>query len=118
MTPFEVSHSASEMTGPIGGGVSGASCNGSAGRRVRAYLRPEDIVARPIADGDANVFDSTIEKIEFLGSYCLVRVKAQDIEQQPLTVYLSLNFLSEQSLGAGSPLKLRILAERMRIFDA
>ena len=95
----------------------GASCNGSAGRSVRAYLRPEDIVARPIAEGDANVLDSTIEKIEFLGSYCLVRVKAKDIEQQPLTVYLSLNFLSEQSLAAGSPLKLRVLTERMRIFD-
>ena len=97
---------------------SGAACDGSAGRSVRAYLRPEDIVARPIAEGDANVFDSTIEKIEFLGSYCLVRVRAQDIEQQPLTVYLSLNFLSEQGLAAGSPLKLRILTERMRIFDA
>jgi iron(III) transport system ATP-binding protein len=96
----------------------GAACNGSTGRSVRAYLRPEDIVARPIADGDSNVFDSRIEKIEFLGSYCLVRVAAEGIEDQPLTVYLSLNFLSEQNLAAGRALRLRVLAERMRIFEA
>jgi iron(III) transport system ATP-binding protein len=95
---------------------SGASCNGATGRSVRAYLRPEDIVARPIAEGDSNVLDSKIEKIEFLGSYCLVRVAADGIDE-PLTVYLSLNFLSEQGLDAGSPLRLRVLAERMRIFE-
>jgi iron(III) transport system ATP-binding protein len=83
---------------------------------VKAYLRPEDIVARPIADGDTNVFDARIEKIEFLGSYCLVRV-ATDGLGQPLTVYLSLNFLSEQGLEQGSSLRLRILPERLRLFD-
>src|SRR5918994_6537106 len=86
------------------------------GRRLRAYLRPEDIVARPIAPGDSNVLDSRIEKIEFLGSYCLVRVAADGLGQ-PLTVYLSLNFLSEQNLEPGRSLKLRILPERLRLFD-
>jgi iron(III) transport system ATP-binding protein len=82
---------------------------------VRIYLRPEDIVARPIAPGDANVFDARIEKVEFLGSYCLVRV-ATDGLGQPLTVYLSLNFLTEESLEPGKSLKLRILPERLRLF--
>ena len=95
-----------------------ASCKGTAGRSVRAYLRPEDIVARPLAEGDPNVLDATIEKIEFLGSYCLVRVAADGLDGQPLTVYLSLNYLTEMGLENGSPLKLRILAERMRVFDA
>ena len=95
-----------------------ASCNGTAGRGVRAYLRPEDIVARPISAGDPNVLDARIEKIEFLGSYCLVRVAALGLEEQPLTVYLSLNYLSELGLEQGSPMKLRILGERMRVFDA
>jgi iron(III) transport system ATP-binding protein len=96
----------------------GASCNGSVGRAVKAYLRPEDIIARPIAEGDPNVIESRIDKIEFLGSYCLVRVAAEGLENLPLTVYLSLNFLSEQNLKPGSSLRLRILAERMRVFDA
>jgi iron(III) transport system ATP-binding protein len=95
-----------------------ATSNGAAGLQVRAYLRPEDIIARPIAEGDANVLDSRIEKIEFLGSYCLVRVATQGLEGQPLTVYLSLNYLSEMNLEVGSAMKLRILAERMRVFEA
>ena len=88
------------------------------GQPLKLYLRPEDVLARPIAVGDSNVFDAVIEKIEFLGSYCLVRVATQGLEGQPLTVYLSLNYLSEMGLAVGSPMKLRILAERMRVFGA
>ena len=87
------------------------------GQTVKAYLRPEDIVARPIQPGDSNVIDALIDKIEFLGSYCLVRVTVQGL-QMPLTVYLSLNFLAEQALEQGSRLKLRILTERLRLFGA
>jgi iron(III) transport system ATP-binding protein len=83
---------------------------------VRVYLRPEDVLARPIAAGDSNVFNAEIEKIEFLGSYCLVRVKSPDLGEHRLTVYLSLNFLAEQRLEVGGRLPLRLLPERMRIF--
>ena len=71
-------------------------------REVTVYLRPEDVLARPIADGDANVFQANIDKIEFLGSYCLVRVNSAEIGPQPVTVYLSMNFLAEQNLVVGS----------------
>jgi iron(III) transport system ATP-binding protein len=85
-------------------------------REVKVYLRPEDVLARPIADGDAHVFDATIEKIEFLGSYCHVHVSSPALARSKLTVYLSLNFLSEQSLAPGSTLKLRLLPERIKVF--
>ena len=85
-------------------------------RDVTIYLRPEDVLARPIAPGDANVFDGAIDKIEFLGSYCLVRVNAEAMGTQPITVYLSLNFLAEQGLEVGSRLPLKLLPERMRFF--
>ena len=85
-------------------------------RDVKVYLRPEDVLARPIAPGDSNVFQGDIEKIEFLGSYCLVRVSSADIGRQPVTVYLSLNYLAEQGLEVGSRLPLRLLPERMRFF--
>ncbi|MEO8386658.1 MAG: putative 2-aminoethylphosphonate ABC transporter ATP-binding protein [Betaproteobacteria bacterium] len=87
------------------------------GQIVKAYLRPEDIVARPISEGDSNVIDTRIDKIEFLGSYCLVRVSIDGLPM-PLTVYLALNFLAEQSLEEGSRLQLRILTERLRLFGA
>ena len=85
-------------------------------REVKVYLRPEDVLARPIAPGDSNVFEAAIERIDFLGSYCLVRVKSDDIGAQAVTVYLSLNFLAEQGLEVGSRLPLRLLPERMRLF--
>ena len=85
-------------------------------RDVKIYLRPEDVLARPIVPGDSNVFSGDIEKIEFLGSYCLVRVMSPEIGQQPVTVYLSLNYLAEQGLAVGSRLPLRLLPERMRFF--
>jgi iron(III) transport system ATP-binding protein len=85
-------------------------------REVKIYLRPEDVLARPIAEGDANVFHGTIEKIEFLGSYCLVRVGSEAMGGQPITVYLSLNFLAELGLEVGSRLPLRLLPERLRLF--
>jgi len=85
-------------------------------REVKVYLRPEDVLARPIAAGDPNVFDGSIDKIEFLGSYCLVRVHAESIGTEPLTVYLSLNYLAEQGLSVGSRLPFKVLPERMRFF--
>ena len=106
------------QTAPRCGAISFAApiSNGSAGRAIKAYLRPEDIVARPIAEGDPNVIDSRIDKIEFLGSYCLVRVTSPALGGQPVTVYLSLNYLAEQRLEIGSRLPLRLLPERMRVF--
>ena len=74
------------------------------------------MLARPIAPGDANVFDGAIDKIEFLGSYCLVRVNAEAMGSEPITVYLSLNYLAEQGLEVGSRLPLKVLPERMRFF--
>ena len=89
---------------------------GGADREARVYLRPEDVLARPIAEGDAHVFDARIEKIEFLGSYCHVKVASPALDAQRITVYLSLNYLSEQSLEVGSPLKLKLLPERIKVF--
>ncbi len=66
--------------------------------------------------GDPNVFEAQIEKIEFLGSYCLVRIASAALGEQKLTVYLSLNYLSEQKLEAGSRLPVRLMRGRMRVF--
>ncbi len=90
-------------------------CEGADGD-VRVYLRPEDVLARPIAPGDPHVFDACIEKIEFLGSYCHVHVASASLNQHKLMVYLSLNFLSEQSLHIGSTITLKLLPERIKVF--
>jgi iron(III) transport system ATP-binding protein len=92
-----------------------AAAIGTPGRSVRAYLRPEDIVPHE-ASGEA--LRATVQKIDFHGSHCLVRVAAEGLEDQPLTVYLSLNFISERGLAPGSALDLQVRGERIRVFDA
>jgi iron(III) transport system ATP-binding protein len=82
---------------------------------VKIFLRPEDILARPITQDDACQFDAHIEKIEFLGSFCHVQVTTAALPK-PLTVYFSLNFLSENALEIGSTLRLKLLPERLRVF--
>jgi iron(III) transport system ATP-binding protein len=86
------------------------------GRELRIYLRPEDVLARPIEAGDPNVFEAQIDKIEFMGPYCLVRVTSAPLGAHTLTVYLSLNYLAEAQLQVGSRLPLRLLPDRMRVF--
>jgi iron(III) transport system ATP-binding protein len=87
------------------------------GSELRVYLRPEDVLARPIPAGDPNAFEAQIEKIEFMGPYCLVRVGSPALAEHRLTVYLSLNYLAEAQLEVGSRLPLRVVPERMRIFE-
>ncbi len=89
---------------------------GEPGTATVIYLRPEDVVADPIAPGDANVLDASIEKIEFLGSYCLVQARAAPLGERLLSLTLSLNFLAERQLEVGSRLPLRLLPERMHVF--
>ena len=86
------------------------------GRELRVYLRPEDVLARPIIHGDPNVFEAQIDTIDFMGPYCLVRVHSDALGTQALTVYLSLNYLAEAQLVVGSRLPLRLLPDRMRVF--
>lgn len=95
----------------------------SPAQAVKVYLRPEDVLARPVGGGaasfaadDPHVFDAVIEKIEFLGSFCHVHVNTPAFAPHKLTVYLSLNFLTEQSLAVASTLRLKLLPDRLRIF--
>jgi iron(III) transport system ATP-binding protein len=89
---------------------------GAPGRAIRVYLRPEDIVPGWVAAAGEEAVDATIEKIDFHGSYCLARVASQALGQ-PLTIFLSLNSIAEHGLGEGSPVRIRILGDRIRIFD-
>ena len=82
---------------------------------VKAYLRPEDILARPIAPEDAYQFDARIDKIEFLGSFCHVHVSGAALGQ-PVVVYLSLNYLSEHFFEVGSIVHLKLMPERVKVF--
>jgi iron(III) transport system ATP-binding protein len=93
-----------------------------AGREVKVYLRPEDVLATPTAgSGSAgaesvNAFEVQVEKVEFLGAYCLARVGGAALGEHRLQVVLSLDFLARHGLETGRPLRLSVLPGRLRIF--
>jgi iron(III) transport system ATP-binding protein len=91
-----------------------------AGREVKVYLRPEDVVAAAATgstDAEAdNAFEVQVEKVEFLGAYCLARVGGAALGEHRLQVVLSLDFLARHGLETGRPLRLSVLPGRLRIF--
>ena len=101
-------------------------CALTTGTQLKVYLRPEDVQARPLPPGGtaheafgtgaSNVLPARIDKIEFLGAYCLARVTSAALGEQSLTTVLSMNFLAEHGLGEGSALAMRLLPERIRCF--
>jgi len=88
---------------------------GAAQGEIKVYLRPEDVVADS-APTDNNRFDARVEKIEFLGSYCLLQVHSPQLSDQRLWMTLSPNALHERAVQPGATLALRMLPERMRVF--
>ncbi len=106
--------------------TSGPAPQVAPGSELKVYLRPEDVLARPLAPGGmaedafgpgaANSFEARIDKVEFLGAYCLARVTSPALGDESLTTVLSMNFLAEHRLAAGSPLALRLLPDRIRSF--
>jgi iron(III) transport system ATP-binding protein len=89
---------------------------------VKMYLRPEDFILIPQAKEASeqaplseNEFLGTLQKIEFLGSFCHAHITSVQLPSQ-LLVYFSLNTLSENQLEIGSTVRLKLLAERIKVF--
>jgi iron(III) transport system ATP-binding protein len=87
----------------------------AAGTRVKFYLRPEDILVDGAIHGNFNAASGKVSKIEFLGAFCLVTVTLADAEDQPLVVNLSRHSSDEMNLTEGTPLRLGLPPDCMRL---
>src|SRR5437764_9100036 len=76
--------------------------NVAAGTAVKLYLRPEDVVVNGHAAEHRNHASGQVQKIEFLGAFCLVTVRLADAAEQPVMVTLSRHSLDRMSLGEGA----------------
>ncbi len=100
-----------------------AAAHGPAARgAVQVYLRPEDVAvaasAAHFGEGASNVVPATLDKLEFLGAYCLARLTAPAVGEQGLTAVLTPHFVTEHGLAPGRTLALRLRPERLRVFGA
>ena len=85
------------------------------GTAVNLYLRPEDVVVNGNAADTANRASAQVQKIEFLGAFCLVTVRLSEADEHPLMVTLSRHSLDRMALGEGARLSVGFPPECMRL---
>ena len=86
-----------------------------AGTAVKLYLRPEDVVVNGNATEHPNRAAAQVQKIEFLGAFCLVTVRLATAVDQSLVVTLSRHSLDRMALDEGAALSVGFPAECMRL---
>jgi iron(III) transport system ATP-binding protein len=89
----------------------------AAGRALRVFFRPEDVLVRGVNGSTANSAAAVVEKIEFLGAYSRLTVRVSGIAQ-PLLADLSVNDLAEFRVRPGDTLRVAVPAGRIRVFEA
>jgi len=93
----------------------GAALGASA--RLRVFFRPEDVLVRGVNGATANSVAATVEKVEFLGAYSRVTLRAEGIAQA-LHADLSVNDLADLQVRAGDRLRVAVPPGRLRVFEA
>jgi len=100
----------------------------SKGEKVIAAIRPEDIVlhgngARSPGAPDKpknaeNCYETTIQEMEFLGSYWQATLAGKRLGDANLRANLSTNAVRRMNLEPGNALNIEILADRLKLFEA
>ena len=85
------------------------------GTPVKLYLRPEDVMINGHASDHANVASASVQKIEFLGAFCLVTVTLAGAPMQSIVVNLSRHSLDRMSLAIGAALSIGLPRDCMRL---
>ncbi|MCA3218538.1 MAG: putative 2-aminoethylphosphonate ABC transporter ATP-binding protein [Burkholderiales bacterium] len=94
-----------------------AANSAAAGRRVKLYLRPEDRHVERDAAHSSQALRGRVQRIDFLGTFCLAEVHAEALGQ-PVTLYYSLNQLRDLSIREGAQVSFSLRGERARVFGA
>ena len=88
----------------------------AAGAPVTIAIRPEDINAQDIADGDDNVLDVEITHMEFLGSFYRAGFRGQAFGEQEIRADFSVNLVRRKNVAVGSRLRVRFPSPFVRIY--
>jgi iron(III) transport system ATP-binding protein len=86
------------------------------GTSAQLYVRPEDVLLRAPEGHDGASVESVVDKVEFLGAYCLVHVRVAQLGGHSLTVVTPPGLLSELRLVPGASLPLTLVPGRMHVF--
>jgi iron(III) transport system ATP-binding protein len=86
----------------------------STGGRVKLYIRPEDIRLHETLSHDDNTFFAHVLKVEFLGPYSLVTLRAEGGDSVPLLAQFSSNYMGSRPIQPGATLRISLPAEHLQ----
>ena len=83
---------------------------------VTVAIRPEDINAQDIADGDENIVDVEIKRLEFLGSFYRANLRSAAFSEHSFFADFSLNLVRRKKIRAGYKLPVRFPPQFIRLY--
>jgi len=85
------------------------------GHDVTLAVRPEDIAVRGVAANMPNAFPVCVSDVEFLGSFCRVKLDV-DGGEAPIVADFSINVVRDMSIVVGKDMLIALPPERLRVF--
>lgn len=107
--------------GSVSVGQSTFTCDTSGharGDAITVAIRPEDINAQDISDGDANVVDAEVKSLEFMGSFYRANLVGPTFGNGDVHADFSVNLVRRKSVNVGSKLPVRLPAEFVQVYAA
>ncbi len=86
------------------------------GSPVTVAIRPEDINAQDIAEGDCNTVEVEINHMEFLGSFYRADLGGPAFGDQKMRADFSINLVRRKNVLVGSLLPVRLPAEFIQVY--
>ncbi len=87
-----------------------------AGQAVTIAIRPEDLNAQDVQDDDDNLVDVAVDRMEFLGSFCRVRLISDHFGDHALDADFSMNLIRRKNVEIGSRLAVRFPPDYIRVY--
>jgi iron(III) transport system ATP-binding protein len=86
------------------------------GSPVTVAIRPEDVNAQDIADGDGNIVEFEIRHMEFLGSFCRAGLGGPAFGEHEIRADFSINLVRRKDVQEGGKLPVRLPAEFIQVY--
>ena len=86
------------------------------GTAAMIAIRPEDINAQDIGDGDDNVIEAEVQHLEFLGSFYRAEIGGRAFGENSLRADFSINLVRRKGITLGSTLPVRLPADMIQLF--
>jgi iron(III) transport system ATP-binding protein len=86
------------------------------GTSVTVAIRPEDINAQDITEGDDNVVDFEIRRMEFLGSFCRAELGGDVFGDEIIHADFSINLVRRMNVQVGATVPVRIPGQFIQLY--